>query len=151
MSGAPRSLAWATFVLAVLGLLDAVYLAYEHGSGSNSLACPESGHLNCAKVTTSSYSDFHGLPVAYLGVAFFVVLVAVMTPWAWASRSPAVRWGRVVLVVGGLAFAIYLVWAEFYELDAICLYCTGVHVITFLLFALTLFAEASRMPEEEYA
>jgi uncharacterized membrane protein len=147
MSGAPRSLTWATFVLAVLGLLDAVYLA----SGSNSLACPESGHLNCAKVTTSSYSDFHGLPVAYLGVAFFVVLVAVMTPWAWASRSPAVRWGRVALVVGGLAFAIYLVWAEFYELDAICLYCTGVHVITFLLFVLTLFAEASRMPEEEYA
>ena len=148
MSAAPRSLVWASFVLAIVGLLDAAYLAYEHGSGSHSLACPETGHLNCAKVTTSGYSDFHGLPVAYLGVAFFVVLVLAMSPPAWASSSPSVRWGRVVLVVGGLAFAVYLVWAELYQLDAICLYCTGVHVAVFLLFVVTLFAEATRMPED---
>jgi uncharacterized membrane protein len=148
VSGVPRSLVWASFVLAIAGLLDAVYLAYEHGSGSNSLACPDTGHINCAKVTTSSYSDFHGLPVAYLGLGSFVLLVIVMSPWAWGSRSPVLRWGRVVLVAGGLAFAIYLVWAELYKLDAICLYCTGVHVVIFLLFVVTLLAEASRMPEE---
>lgn len=144
----PRSLTWASVVLAVAGLLDAAYLAYEHGSGSKSLACPESGHINCAKVTTSSYSDLLGIPVAYLGLAFFVVVLAVMLPRVWATRSPAVRWGRVALVTGGLGFAIYLVWAEFYELDAICLYCTGVHVIAFLLFVVVLFAEAGRVPED---
>ena len=148
MSTAPRSLVWASFVIAIAGLLDAAYLAYEHGSGSNSYACPDTGHINCAKVTTSSYSSFHAVPVAYLGVAFFVVLVLVMSPWAWASRSTPLRWGRVGLVVGGLAFAVYLVWVELYELDAICLYCTGVHVAAFLLFVSTLFAEATRMPEE---
>lgn len=149
MSPAPRSLVWASFVLAIVGLADAVYLGYEHGSGSNSLACPETGHLNCTKVTTSSYSEFHGLPVAYLGVAFFVVLVLAMSPWAWASTSPQLRWGRVALVCGGVAFAVYLVWAELYKLDAICLYCTGVHIVAFLLFVIVLFAEASRVPEEE--
>ena len=148
MSQVPRWLVWTSFVLAFAGLADAAYLAYEHGSGSNSLACPETGHLDCAKVTTSSYSDFHGLPVAYVGVAYFVVLVLVMSPWAWANQSPAVRWGRVALVSGGLVFAIYLVWAEFYRLDAICLYCTGVHIIVFLLFVVVLVAEATRMPEE---
>jgi uncharacterized membrane protein len=144
----PRSLVWASFVLAVAGLLDAAYLAYEHGSGSHSLACPESGHIDCAKVTTSSYSELHGIPVAYLGLAFFVVLVAVMVPRVWANQSPALRWGRVALVAGGLGFAIYLVWAELYQLDAICLYCTGVHVIAFLLFVVVLFAEAGRLPED---
>jgi uncharacterized membrane protein len=141
-------LVWAAFVLAIAGLADAIYLAYEHGSGSNSFACPENGRINCTKVTTSSYSEFHGLPVAYLGVAFFVLLVLVMSPWAWSNQSPLLRWGRVAMVVGGVGFAIYLVWAEFYKLDAICLYCTGVHVAVFLLFVTTLFAEAARLPAE---
>jgi len=149
VSPAPRSLVWASFVLAILGLADAIYLAYEHGSGSNSYACPDTGRINCAKVTTSSYSEFHGLPVAYLGLGFFVVLVVAMSPWAWAQPSPLLRWGRVALVAGGLGFAVYLVWAELYKLDAICLYCTVAHVAAFLLFVAVLFAEATRLPEEE--
>lgn len=151
MSRVPRSLVWASFGLAIVGLLDAVYLAYEHGSGSNSFACPDTGHIDCAKVTTSSYSELLGMPVAYLGLAFFVLLVLVMSPWAWESPSPLIRWGRVALVVSGLAFALYLVWAELYKLDAICLYCTGVHVVIFLLFVVTLLAEATRVPEEAAA
>jgi uncharacterized membrane protein len=147
--GIPRWLTWTSLVVAILGLADAAYLAYEHGSGSNSLACPDTGRINCTKVTTSNYSELHGIPIAYLGVAFFVVLVAVMVPPAWASTSLTLRWGRVALVVGGLAFAVYLVWAEFYKLDALCLYCTGVHVAAFLLFAVTLFAEATRLPVED--
>ena len=148
MSTVPRWLVWTSFVLAIVGLLDAAYLAYEHGTGSNSLACPDTGHINCARVTTSTYSELQGMPVAYLGLGFFVLLVVVMSPWAWDSVSPVVRWGRVVLVVGGLVFAMYLVWAELYRLDAICLYCTGVHAVVFLLFVITLIAEAMRMPEE---
>ncbi|HEX5090804.1 MAG TPA: vitamin K epoxide reductase family protein [Nocardioides sp.] len=151
MTVVPRPLVWASFVIAIAGLLDAVYLAYEHASGSNSFACPETGHINCAKVTTSTYSELQGIPVAYLGLAFFVVLVVVMSPWAWASRSPAVRWGRVALVTGGLVFTIYLVWAELYRLDAICVYCTGVHVAVFLLFVVTLLAEATRVDEDTSA
>ena len=148
MSTVPRWLVWTSFVLAIVGLLDAAYLAYEHRTGSNSLACPDTGHINCARVTTSTYSELQGMPVAYLGLGFFVLLVVVMSPWAWDSVSPVVRWGRVVLVVGGLVFAMYLVWAELYRLDAICLYCTGVHAVVFLLFVITLIAEAMRMPEE---
>jgi uncharacterized membrane protein len=149
VSRAPRSLVWASFVLAVVGLADAAYLAYEHGSGSHSLACPDTGRINCAKVTTSSFSELHGLPVAYVGLVFFVLLVLVMSPWAWRHPAPALRWGRLAMVAGGLGFAVYLVWAELYRLDAICLYCTGVHVAIFLLFVVTLFAEALRLPEEE--
>jgi uncharacterized membrane protein len=149
VTAAPRSLVWVSFVIAIAGLADAAYLAYEHGSGSHSLACPDTGRIDCAKVTTSSYSELHGIPVAYLGLAFFVVLVLAMSPWAWASRASLLRWGRAAIVVAGTGFAIYLVWVEFYELDALCLYCTGVHVAVFLLFVVTLFAEASRLPEED--
>ncbi len=37
---------------------------------------------------------------------------------------------------------IYLVYAEFIIIGSICLYCTSVHIITFVLFVLTAFAAA---------
>jgi uncharacterized membrane protein len=39
-------------------------------------------------------------------------------------------------VIVGILFVLYLVWAELFRINAICLYCTGVHVITFILFGL---------------
>lgn len=143
---APRTLTWATFVLAIAGLGVSAYLTYEHFTGSKTLACPDTGKINCAKVTTSSYSHFLGMPVALLGLLFFVVLVVIMSPWAWTSTQPLVRPGRWVVVVVGLLSVVYLVWAELYKVDAICLFCTSVHVITFLIFVLTLFAEVLREP-----
>jgi uncharacterized membrane protein len=36
---------------------------------------------------------------------------------------------------------LYLVWAEFYKNNAICLWCTAVHVLTFQLLILVLFGQ----------
>jgi uncharacterized membrane protein len=36
----------------------------------------------------------------------------------------------------GAAFVLYLIYTELFTLDAICPWCTSVHVITLLLFAL---------------
>ena len=35
------------------------------------------------------------------------------------------------MAVLGIGFVLYLVSAELLEIKAICLYCTGVHVVTF--------------------
>ena len=43
----------------------------------------------------------------------------------------------------GIGFVLYLVYAELFTIGSICLYCTSVHVITFLLFVLTAFAAAA--------
>jgi uncharacterized membrane protein len=37
---------------------------------------------------------------------------------------------------------LYLLYAELFIIGSICLYCTSVHVITFVLFALTAAAAA---------
>ena len=142
----PPALVGVAFVLALAGLVAAGYLTYEHLTGSTTLACPDTGRINCAKVTESSYSSVGGAPVAILGLLYFVVLAVVMSPPAWHRQEPAVRLGRSLLVIGGLGFALYLVWVELFRLDAICLWCTSVHVIVFLLFVTTLFAEAARTP-----
>jgi uncharacterized membrane protein len=134
--------------LCVAGLGVATYLTIEHFSSSLSLSCPNTGRINCEKVTTSQYSHVLGIPVAVLGLAYFVVGLPLMTPQAWRSPSPMIRLARFGWVGAGLAMVLYLVWAEFFGVSAICLWCTSVHVITFLLFCLVAFTEAWVAPPE---
>jgi uncharacterized membrane protein len=132
-----------SFVLALGGLGVSIYLTIAHFTESALAGCSESGLINCTKVTTSPQSYVAGIPVAVLGLAFFVFVVAIMSPWAWQARRREVHMLRVASMVAGIGMVIYLVYAEFIIIGSICLYCTSVHVITFLLFVLTAFAAAA--------
>ena len=122
-------------VLSVLGLVDATYLTYDHFSGTLPV-CSASGVIDCAKVTTSAQSYFLHIPVALLGLSFFVAMVVVNLPPLWRSRFPWVAWLRLGMAVVGFISVIYLVSAEVFTIKAICLWCTGVHVFTVALFIL---------------
>ena len=132
-----------TFILALGGLGVSIYLTIAHFTESALAGCSESGTINCTKVTTSPQSIVFGIPVAVLGLAFFVFLVAIMSPWAWQARRREVHLLRIASMVVGIGMVIYLVYAEFIIIGAICLYCTSVHIITFLLFVLTAFGAAA--------
>jgi uncharacterized membrane protein len=130
-----------TFVLALAGLGVSVYLTISHFTGAP-LACSDSGLVNCTKVTTSPQSYVFGIPVAVLGLAFFVFAAAIMSPWAWQAARREVHLLRIASMVVGIGMVIYLVYAEFIIIGSICLYCTSVHIITFVLFVLTAFGAA---------
>jgi uncharacterized membrane protein len=133
----------ATFVLALAGLGVSIYLTIAHFTESALAGCSESGLVNCTKVTTSAQSYVFGIPVAVLGLAFFVFAVVIMSPWAWRASRREIHLARIASLVVGIGFVLYLVYAELFTIGSICLYCTSVHVITFLLFALTAFAAAA--------
>ncbi|MEV6924275.1 vitamin K epoxide reductase family protein [Dactylosporangium sp. NPDC051485] len=126
----------ASMVLAVAGLAVSVYLTIEHFTSSTTLACPETGALNCLKVTTSEQSAFLGIPVAILGLVYFVIMLVLSLPALWRSPLPALRYGRLIFSGIGVLFVFYLVFAELFTLKAICLWCTAVHVLAVGLFAL---------------
>jgi uncharacterized membrane protein len=131
-----------TFVLALAGLGVSIYLTIAHFTESALAGCSEKGLINCTKVTTSPQSYVFGIPVAVLGLAFFVFAAAIMSPWAWQAARREVHLLRIASMVVGIGMVIYLVYAEFIIIGSICLYCTSVHVITFLLFVLTAFGAA---------
>ncbi len=133
-----------SFVLAVLGTLISSYLTVERSTASASLVCPEGAVVNCAKVTSSAYAIFLGVPVAVLGLAFFLGMTALTAPPAWRIRrlDPL----RVAGVIVGVAMVLYLVWAELFRLHAICLWCTGVHVLTVALLGAVLWRVVGREP-----
>ena len=126
---------------ALAGLAVSAYLTAEHYTGSTALACPENAAINCAKVTTSSWSRLAGIPVAVLGLAYFVAMTLLVLPPAWRHRilDPV----RLAAATAGMAMVVYLVWAELFRIDAICLWCTAVHVCTLGLFATVLWRTAS--------
>lgn len=129
-----------SLVLSILGLLDSLYLTIAHYSTPAILACPETKFVNCQKVTSSSYSMIHGIPITFFGMIFFVVLIILSLPKFWWSVSAFITKLRISVVSLGMLSVFYLVYVELYKLNSICLYCTGVHLITFLLFIITMWA-----------
>ena len=71
--------------------------------------------------------------VALVGLIYFSLMILLCSPWAWNARSSLLAWLRIAFVVGPMGMVIYLVSVEAH-LHAICLWCTGVHIVTFLLF-----------------
>ncbi len=132
-----------TWVLSLAGLGVSIYLTIAHFTDKPLAGCSESGLVNCTKVTTSPQSYVFGIPVAVLGLAFFVAMVALMSPWGWRWARREVALIRIASLVVGMGFVLYLLYAELFTIGSICLYCTSVHAITFLLFVLTIFAAAA--------
>jgi len=131
-----------TLALSVLGLVDSAYQTYTHYAGSGLLGCSASGDA-CVVVQHSAEAYVFGIPVAVLGMVFYVFVVAIMSPWAWRWAQREVYLIRLAAMLAGIGFVLYLLYAELFLIGSICLYCTSVHAITFALFVLTAFAAAA--------
>jgi len=126
-SGAP---AWVA-LLSVAGLFVAGYLSYVKLAGSGTI-CPI-GH--CEAVQHSAYAALLGIPVAYLGLLTYVVLVGL---WLVARHGRG-RWrGMGVLGIAGVSlfgtvFSAYLTYLEIAVIQAVCIWCLASAVIMALI------------------
>lgn len=143
-AGQPLWLQLVAFALAIAGLGISAYETWAHFNGNHLAGCPSGGSstFNCAAVITSPQSMvFNVIPVAVLGLAFYVVAVALFSPWAWRLPWRQVHLLRLASMIVGMGFVVYLIYAEL-QVGSICEYCTGVHIVTFLLFCITVFSAA---------
>jgi uncharacterized membrane protein len=131
----PRWQPIATLLLSIAGLGVATYLTVTHFD-KVALVCSDTGTINCEKVTTSPQSEILGIPVAILGLAFFVPMILLCLPAAWRSANRWIHVARLALSVTGVGMILYLIIAEFFIIKAICLWCSSVHIITFVLFVI---------------
>jgi uncharacterized membrane protein len=134
--------AWASFGLAIVGLLLAAYLTYEHFTDSATLACIGNGAIDCLKVTTSQWSEIAGVPVAVAGLAYFVAMTFLCVPLR-SGRDLGLA--RLIGALAGTFMVLWLIYVELFLVGAICLWCTGVHLVTLLLLGAVLWwREADR-------
>ena len=121
--------------ISLVGFVISLYLTAYHYAGIP-LICQNSGIINCANVLNSQYAYILGIPVALLGLAFFIVEIALVMHWK--ERGMMLLWNML-----GLGFVIYFLYAE-YSIGNICEYCTIVHlaVISLLLLSAYNFAKS---------
>jgi uncharacterized membrane protein len=134
----PRWVPWAACVIVVLGIVDATWLTIAHYTTPATLSCPDTGIINCAKVTTSVFSEILGIPVAVLGLIFFVGMLPFQLPVAWRSANPWIRRLRLLGASTGVLMVFWLIYVELFRLNAICLFCTAAHILTICLFGVTI-------------
>jgi uncharacterized membrane protein len=125
----------ATLLLSIYGLGASIYLTITHFD-PKTLACVSNATFNCEKVTQSPQSEIFGIPVAILGLAFFVPMLLLCLPAAWRSANRVIHLGRLALSVTGVGMIIYLIIAELFIIKAICIWCSTVHITTLALFVI---------------
>lgn len=127
-------------VFACLGLLTTGASTYVHyrllqDRGYTSF-CDVSGTVSCTEAYLSRYGSFAGVPVALLGFLFFVL--ATVLAWLAVSARTETRENATgylfALSTLGLAMVLYLAYAAFFVLKAICLLCVGTYVAVVGLF-----------------
>ncbi len=117
--------------LSFIGLADTAYLsvfAYLN-------AVPSCAIGGCEQVLTSEYSKFFGVPLAYIGLVYYVYLFALLVLVAGEPKSRTLAWATVGYTLVGLLLSVVF---EFYIqgtlIGAYCMYC-AISAITTLLLA----------------
>ena len=86
-------------------------------------------------VNNSLYSKFLGIPVSFIGLVAYHVLLAL----AVAALRTDGRVQRQMLLlsllfsIGGVGFSVYLTYIEIYVIEALCSWCVASAIIITLL------------------
>lgn len=134
MSDRPLRLSIA--LLAAAGIAIAAYLSYTRATDTT-LICPTSG---CGKVQQSAYSEIAGVPVAYLGVVGYALILA--TAAAKSLRAVTVN---AAIALAGAAFAVYLLALQVFVIDAVCTWCVTSDAVLVAITALAFARLRARM------
>jgi len=102
-------------LLAVLGVVVSSLALKVHYDDPGKEPCSINDKWDCGVVNHSPYAMVHGVPVAAVGIAGYL-LIAVLG----FARQRALL---LISTLVGLAFALYLTNIEVHVLEVYCLYC----------------------------
>jgi vitamin-K-epoxide reductase (warfarin-sensitive) len=124
---------YALLVLSLVGLAASSLALREHYRAYGDAPCDINAHWDCGIVNHSPYAVIHGVPVAAIGMAGYLVFGIL----AW-RRSYKVM---LALAVPALAFSLHLARIEAHDLGVWCLYCVislgAISLMTLLLLGTT--------------
>ena len=108
--------------MALAGLVDSLYLTWYHYDPAVRV-CVASG--GCEAVNGSRFAMLGPVPVAILGVAGYLLIVAALAARRWGppERRRAAGYAAYALAAAGTAFALYLTAVEAFILHAYCTWC----------------------------
>ena len=98
-------------------------------------SCSINPILSCGSIMRTPQSEALGFPNPLLGIAGFAVIVTVGTAlWADASFRPWFWLGLQIATTSAVVFVHWLIVQSLYRIDALCLYCVVVWIVTIAIF-----------------
>lgn len=137
-------------VLALGGLLAASASSWVHHKLLTQPGyvspCDVNATVSCTQAYLSPYGSLFGVPVAILGAVWFAVVLALLL--AAPRGTPAFRENVAAYIFAlstvGLAVVLYLAYASFFILKALCLLCVATYIAVIGLFIVS--GAASTVP-----
>jgi uncharacterized membrane protein len=106
---------YVLIILALLGIAASSLALREHYRTYGDAPCDINDRWDCGIVNHSPYAMFHGVPVADIGIAGYLLLGILALKRMYKTM--------LVLAVPALAFSLYLAHIEKDVLGVWCLYC----------------------------
>ncbi|MBZ0284892.1 MAG: vitamin K epoxide reductase family protein [Anaerolineae bacterium] len=126
-----------SLVLIAVGIVISGYLSYVKLTNV-AMVCVESGAFNCEVVQNSAYSRLFGIPIAWLGLATYLVMGAIIL---LEKRVAFLREYSAIMVFGinlfGWLFSMWLVYVQVVLLKALCPWCLSHEVVITILFVIS--------------
>lgn len=129
-----RNVWYLILALAVVGIIDAGYLTWEHYANVIP-PCSTSIFVDCGAVLRSKYALVFGIPLAVYGLLYYSA-VTLSILYAQITNRRVGRYLLVFLTTAGTFISGYLMYLQLFIIGSICLYCTGSALISFTLFYL---------------
>jgi uncharacterized membrane protein len=111
-----------TAVLAFVGLAISGYLTWVHYAGLDPVCVGGGG--GCERVQSSRWAELAGVPVAVLGLAGYLAILASL-----ALREDQGSLAAAFLSLVGFGFSAWLTYVEIAKIDAICQWCVASAVV----------------------
>ncbi len=130
-----KRLSQLAIALTIIGLLVSIYMTI-YKITSNEAMCV--GSKDCSVVNASRYSEVNGIPVAVIGVAGYLALLAVQ----WLERKPGFFQQNGTMIffaisVTGFLFTLYLIFLEVALIKAYCPFCITSQAAMTLIFIIS--------------
>src|SRR6266436_8782476 len=122
--------------LAFIGMVDALYLSIKRNAG------PIPCHVTrgCTDVLTSKYSEIAGIPLSWIGLAFYVTIFSLAIFKIFEDKEqPSILPLRGIFYLSGVALIIsaLLVGIQAFILKAFCEYCLASAALVLSIFLLS--------------
>lgn len=128
-------------VLAVIGVLLALYLMWQQLYRPAFQPCYVNSFINCNAVISGPVSHTFGIPTPLIGFVGYVVIL-----FAAIQRKVKLL---LSMVVFGLIFCLWLGYKELFQLHVICPVCITCQLIMITIFVLSVTIAFSKPPKVE--
>jgi uncharacterized membrane protein len=118
-----------------IGIADTLYLSWNYLMGTMPSCSIIEG---CAIVLTSPYAKIFGVPLAYLGLVFYIYMLGVAILLAIDPHSRGLRLGALMYSAIGVVCSGIFVYLWIFLIHALCMYCVISAITTVIIFGITL-------------